>query len=68
MNDDERPRKRSDAAADLAGEVLDSYSQSELLERIELLEAEIIRVRAIHEKAASHRKFAEALFKPKAEE
>jgi uncharacterized small protein (DUF1192 family) len=66
MNDDDRPRIRTDAAAMLAGEVLDSYSQAELLERVALLEAEIGRVKAVHAKAADHRKFADALFKPKA--
>ena len=65
MNDDDRPRIRSDAAALLAGELLDSYSQSELLDRVALLEAEIARVKAIHAKAADHRKFADTLFKPR---
>jgi len=65
MNDDDRPRIRADAAALLAGELLDSYSQDELLERITLLEAEIARVKAIHAKAADHRKFADTLFKPR---
>ncbi len=67
MNDDDRPRIRADAAALLAGELLDSYSQSELLVRIVLLEAEIERVKAVHAKAADHRKFADALFKPRSE-
>ena len=66
MSDDDRPRIRADAAALLAGEPLDSYSQAELLERIELLEAEIARVKAVHAKAADHRKFADTLFKPRA--
>lgn len=56
---------RSDAAGLLAAEVLDTYSQDELMARIQLLEAEIARVRAHHEKAASHRKVADALFKPR---
>ena len=42
--------------------LLDSYSQDELLERIELLEAEIERVRAHHGKKAAHREAADALF------
>jgi uncharacterized small protein (DUF1192 family) len=66
MEDDDRPRRRSDAAALLAAESLDSYSQVELLERVALLETEIVRVRAHHAKADAHRKFADALFKPKA--
>ena len=65
MSDDDRPRIRADAAALLAGELLDSYSQAELLERVALLEAEIARVKAVHAKAADHRKFADTLFKPR---
>ena len=65
MNDDDRPRIRSDAASMLAGELLDSYSQAELLDRVALLEAEIARVKAVHAKAADHRKFADTLFKPR---
>ena len=49
----------------LAGEPLDTYSQDELMERIALLEAEIERVRAHHAKVSDHKKFADALFKPK---
>jgi uncharacterized small protein (DUF1192 family) len=67
MQDDDRPRPRTDAAGLLAGEALDSYSQDELMERIALLEAEIGRVKAVHAKAADHRKFADALFKPRSE-
>jgi uncharacterized small protein (DUF1192 family) len=52
-------------ASRLAGEPLDSYSQDELMERIEMLEAEIERVRAQHAKAASHRSLADSLFKPR---
>ena len=63
--EDDLPRTRSDAASQLAKEPLDSYSQDELSARIELLEAEIERVRAHHAKAADHRKFAETLFKPR---
>jgi uncharacterized small protein (DUF1192 family) len=65
MNDDDRPRPRTDAAGLLASELLDSYSQDELMERVALLEAEIVRVKAAHAKAADHRKFADALFKPR---
>jgi uncharacterized small protein (DUF1192 family) len=63
--DDDLPKARGDSASRLAGEPLDTYSQDELLERIALLEAEIERVRAQHGKAASHRAFADQLFKPR---
>jgi uncharacterized small protein (DUF1192 family) len=62
MDEDDRPRPRGDAASQLAKEPLDTYSQDELLERIELLEAEIARVKARHGKAAAHRDAANALF------
>ena len=63
MDDDDRPRPRGDSASRLAGESLDSYSQEELGARIELLEAEIVRVIAHKNKAAAHRTAADALFK-----
>jgi uncharacterized small protein (DUF1192 family) len=62
MDEDERPRSKGDAASRLATEPLDTYSQDELIERIETLEAEIARVRAHHDKAAAHREAADALF------
>tara|TARA_B100001057_G_C22510671_1_gene817734 strand:+ start:199 stop:405 length:207 start_codon:yes stop_codon:yes gene_type:complete len=65
MEDDDLPRMRSDAAGQLAGESLDTYSQDELMARIQLLEAEIARVKTQHSRADTHRKFAEALFKPR---
>lgn len=65
MDEDDLPRMRSDAAGQLAKEALDTYSQDELMARIQLLEAEIARVKAHHAKAASHRKVADALFKPR---
>ena len=65
--EDDLPRSRSDAAALLAKEVLDSYSQDELMARIALLEAEIARVRSRHARAADHRKLADALFRPRSE-
>ena len=65
MEDDDLPRMRSDAAGLLAKEALDTYSQGELMARVAQLEAEIERVRAHHAKAASHRKIADALFKPR---
>ena len=63
--EDDLPRMRGDSASRLAGEPLDTYSQDELMERITLLEAEIARVKAHHDKAASHKKLADALFKPR---
>lgn len=62
MELDERPRPRGDLASQLALESLDSYSHHELDARIALLEAEISRVTAHRDKAAAHRKAAEALF------
>ena len=61
--DDDLPRVRGDAASQLARELLDSYSQDELMERVALLEAEIERVKAQHARAASHRSLADQLFK-----
>jgi len=63
--EDDLPRIRGDSASRLAGEPLDSYSQDELMERIALLEAEIVRVRAQHSKAVDHKRLADALFKPR---
>ena len=65
MDDDDLPRMRGDAASQLAKEDLDTYSQDELMARIALLEAEIARIRAHHAKAASHKKLADTLFKPR---
>lgn len=63
--EDEAPVRRGDAAGQLAGESLDSYSQEEFGARIALLEAEIARVKTHREKAAAHRLAAEAFFKPR---
>lgn len=63
--DEELPRAKHDAAAMLAGEALDSFSQDELAQRIALLEAEITRVRAHGARAAAHRTAADALFGPR---
>jgi len=60
--DDDLPRPKGDAAAALAKESLDPYSLAELAERIDLLEAEIARIRAHRDKAAAHRQAADALF------
>lgn len=65
MDEDDLPRARGDAAAQLAKESLDSYSQDELGLRIALLEAEIARVKAHRDKASAHRAAADALFKPR---
>lgn len=62
MDDEDRPRSRGDAATRLSAESLDSYSQDELDERIALLEAEIVRVKAHRDKAAAHRAAADAMF------
>jgi uncharacterized small protein (DUF1192 family) len=65
MDDDDLPRPRGDAASQLAREALDTYSQDELIERVEMLEAEIARVKAHHAAVAEKRKLADALFKPR---
>lgn len=65
MDYDDLPRPRGDAASQLAGESLDSYSQDELTARIRLLETEIGRVKAHHARAADQRQAAEAIFKPR---
>ena len=62
MEEPDRPRPVGDAATRLAAEDLAPYSQSELDERIALLEAEIVRVKAHRDKAAAHRAAADALF------
>ena len=64
--DDDLPRPKGDLASKLATELLDSFSQDELAERISLLEAEIARVKAEMGKAEAHRLAAEAFFKPPA--
>lgn len=63
MDDDNLPRRRGDAATQLSGESLDSYSQDELAERIATLESEITRVKVHKDKAAAHMQAADALFK-----
>jgi len=63
--DEDLPRPRGDAASQLAKESLDAYSQDELAERIELLEAEIARVEAHRDRASAHRLAADALFRPR---
>lgn len=63
--DEDLPRPRGDAASLLSKEGLDPYSLAELAERIELLEAEIARVKAHRDKAGAHRAAADAFFKPR---
>ncbi|MET0589411.1 MAG: DUF1192 domain-containing protein [Novosphingobium sp.] len=65
MEDDDRPRSRTDAAGTLSKESLDSYSREELDARIQLLEAEIARVKAHRDKAEAHMSAADALFRPR---
>jgi uncharacterized small protein (DUF1192 family) len=65
MEADDRPRPRGDAASLLGGESLDSYSRDELDVRVELLEAEIARIKAHRQKAEAHRLAADAFFRPK---
>jgi uncharacterized small protein (DUF1192 family) len=62
MEADDRPRPRGDAASLLSSESLDSYSLDELDARVETLEAEIARIKAHRDKAAAHRRAADALF------
>ena len=62
MDEADLPRRKGDAAGQLAAELLDPYSQDELAQRIVLLEAEIARVRAHMERASAHRQAADALF------
>ena len=63
--DDDLPRPRGDAASLLAKESLDPYSLDELAARIQLLEAEIDRIKSHRDKAAAHRAAADALFRPR---
>lgn len=63
MEDDDRPIVRGDAASRLGAESLDTYSRDELDQRIILLEAEIVRVKAHRDKAQAHRQAADALFR-----
>ncbi|MDP3676470.1 MAG: DUF1192 domain-containing protein [Novosphingobium sp.] len=62
MDDADLPRPRGDAASKLAGEPLESYSVDELNVRIQLCEAEVVRIVAHRDKAKAHRVAADALF------
>ena len=63
MDSDDLPRPRGDAASKLAGEALDPYSVDELNTRIQLCEAEVVRIVVHRDKAKAHRVAADALFK-----
>ena len=65
--EDDLPRVKGDAASQLAKEALDTYSHDDLNDRIALLEAEIVRVRAHRDKASAHRAAADALFRPRSD-
>ncbi len=57
------PRRRTDLLAELGREDLDKLSIAELDERLAALEAEIARVKAKRDGAASFRAAADSLFK-----
>lgn len=63
MHDDDLPRRRDDVLTALIKQSLDPLSVDELSERIEILEAEIERVKAHRAAATSHKAIADALFK-----
>ena len=63
MDDDDLPRRRDDVLAALIKQPLDPLSVDELSERIDMLEAEIARVKAHRAAATSHKAIADALFK-----
>ncbi|MGB7408464.1 MAG: DUF1192 family protein [Pontixanthobacter sp.] len=62
MDDHDLPRPKGDAASRLATEDLAPYSQTELSDRIALLEAELARVAAHRDQGAAHMAAADALF------
>ncbi|MGB3710949.1 MAG: DUF1192 domain-containing protein [Erythrobacter sp.] len=63
MDEGESPRRKGDAASQLAAEDLSPYSLDELDARIALLEAEISRVASHRQKTAAHKQAADALFR-----
>ena len=64
MFEDAAPRRsRGQLLADLAREDLDLYAVEELQERIDLLEAEISRVRRVLDRKQQGRAAADALFR-----
>ena len=63
MDLDDIPRRSDDPLAQIARQDLDPFSVDELHARIDVLEAEILRVRKKIEGAVNHRATADALFK-----
>ena len=63
MDDDLFSSRPDDPLTSLARQDLDPFSQHELDERIEALEAEIARVKAHKDAVTQHRSAADALFK-----
>jgi uncharacterized small protein (DUF1192 family) len=63
MEFEDAPRRANNLLAALAAEDLDRLSQDELMQRIAALEAEIVRVRARHDRADRDRANADALFR-----
>jgi uncharacterized small protein (DUF1192 family) len=61
--DDLFPSKPGDPLVELGKQDLDPMSIEELLERIEILKAEIARVESHIQRVQSHRSAAEELFK-----
>ena len=61
--DEELPRPKDDALLTLPRQDLDRLSVSELDERIEILEAEVVRTRAKRDGAAKFRSAADNLFR-----
>ncbi len=61
--DEELPRPKDDALLTLTRQDLDRLSVSELDERIEILEAEVVRTRAKRDGAAKFRSAADNLFR-----
>ena len=63
MDDDDLPRRRDDVLTALIKQPLDPLSVDELGERVEILEAEIERVKKHRSAATSQKAAAEALFR-----
>jgi uncharacterized small protein (DUF1192 family) len=61
--DDSLPRRSRDLVAELARQDLDPFSVAELNERIDALQAEIVRAKQRIERAVNHRASADALFR-----
>lgn len=63
MDDEDLPRRHDDILAALIKQSLDPLSVAELDDRIAVLEAEIVRVKAHKAAAGSFKASAEALFR-----